>query len=728
MSSCMDAVLSRSNHVVVRATISDALFVTCVNFLHKRYLYGQGVLACAVKEEVWFGIDAQEPGPPDEDQDLSLRALRMHAGATISLDSLLLCDVSSKRTMEMGTSEAKAACRSRMQKVLRTICELGLGEGVVESVTSSLCAVHKYSRCSLQSKAMEWLRANRVSLALFGPVCATAQPAPLASAGSDPSHPKKSTNNNKQRANTLKARSQKTQKTLFSDVIQEPIMFHADLKAHLEKRSEFKSYRVQWTQIRNSNGMFLCSASCLEDTKCPAVWETSYLLHACGSLRKGTLRILQCGAHDHSSGETNSGKLFNPATLAIAEAIVRDTDRKQLSFSMFSFQLQQRLQDQGLSEQDLPTRPQLTAWLKRAKQKKNNAALDYEPQKQSQHMVESIKIRLHDLRKWFTDRADELVILPDNPAFTSYLVSRDRTVVLFASKGMFNTLVKFVGERAYIVVDTKMKVLKNQRGVVTVYILVMDKLRQTTWHVDGRRVQGKALTSHSMPVLQGVIEEETEVNHDDVFKALKYLWTQAKPNGPPFEDVFRQIGKDFAPGIEAARRNELPFMRPADDFFHFMVKSKEMESRCHHITVGANGKAVKSHLGWARSVLYALQNGTTPDLLDKTWRGYLRRLVCKGELVLASYFFKEYSRVLTVQQLQTMNVFPNEPSVLARMFFLSWSAGFSMFPGLNSGSLAGEAAHSPWQKKLEEKGQKLGIGRCYVLHAGVVHYKMARHV
>ena len=37
--------------------------------------------------------------------------------------------------------------------------------------------------------------------------------------------------------------------------------------------------------------------------------------------------------------------------------------------------------------------------------------------------------------------------------------------------------------------------------------------------------------------------------------------------------------------------------------------------------------------------------------------------------------------------------------------FLPWSAGFFMFPGLNSGSLAGEAAHSPWQKKLEENGQ-----------------------
>ena len=168
---------------------------------------------------------------------------------------------------------------------------------------------------------------------------------------------------------------------------------------------------------------------------------------------------------------------------------------------------------------------------------------------------------------------------------------------------MLDIFAKFDGKRARIVVDTKMKILRKQRGVATVYIQVKDKLRNTTWHVGGRRLQGNALTSHSMPVLQAVVDEESETNHADIFKAVKYYWNQAKPHGPAFENAFRQIGKDFAPGIEAARRNELSFMRPADDFFHFMGKTKEMESRCHHITVEANGKTVKSNLSWARSVL-----------------------------------------------------------------------------------------------------------------------------
>ena len=99
-----------------------------------------------MKEDVWFGIDAEERDPPDEDHEMLIRALRMHPGATISIDSMLLRDVSCKRTMEMGSPEAKVACQARLEKVLRTVCELGIGRSVLN--TSNVCEVHKYLRCS----------------------------------------------------------------------------------------------------------------------------------------------------------------------------------------------------------------------------------------------------------------------------------------------------------------------------------------------------------------------------------------------------------------------------------------------------------------------------------------------------------------------------------------------------------------------------------------------------
>ena len=61
VSTCMDAALAKKERATPVPTINDALYVTAVNFLHRRYLYGLSVVACGVREEVWHGIDAKEP-------------------------------------------------------------------------------------------------------------------------------------------------------------------------------------------------------------------------------------------------------------------------------------------------------------------------------------------------------------------------------------------------------------------------------------------------------------------------------------------------------------------------------------------------------------------------------------------------------------------------------------------------------------------------------------------
>ena len=142
-------------------------------------------------------------------------------------------------------------------------------------------------------------------------------------------------------------------------------------------------------------------------------------------------------------------------------------------------------------------------------------------------------------------------------------------MVTFCSKGMFDTLRKFSGTRAHVIVDTKMKVLKRQRGVATVFLAVKDGLRPPSFHTGAGRKQGRALTTHALPVLQAIMDAESTLNHVDLFAALRHLWGEAHPDGPEFSSVFRQMGKDFAPGIEAARESTCPFMRPMDDFFPF---------------------------------------------------------------------------------------------------------------------------------------------------------------
>ena len=178
VSTCMPASIARKDHVVPAAHIPDDQYVACVNFLHRRYLCGQNVVACAAKEELWLGIDAEEPPHVDALHELTLRALRLHAGATITIASLLLCDVDSKRTMELGTAEEQGACTAKLQSILRVIADLGLGEPMLSAETGQLDGVRKYALQSLPSQARGWLIANRVSLALFGTPSEAPVPAP----------------------------------------------------------------------------------------------------------------------------------------------------------------------------------------------------------------------------------------------------------------------------------------------------------------------------------------------------------------------------------------------------------------------------------------------------------------------------------------------------------------------------------------------------------------------
>ena len=628
--------------------------------------------------------------------------------------------------MELGTEQEKHNCEMQMRNVFQIICDLGLGAPILDSGTNSIIGVHKYSRQSLSGNAQKWLLTNRVSLSLFGPVKTTPPQQHTTPSLASLDHPQPSTdnyilpnftgyevkqsrNNNSKKKRTLDDRKKKEQKVLFADVVPGPLMDQATLKKHLQCRPEFGHNHIQIPYPRALKNMLTTRVICTEDAACDVEWDVTYFTARCGSIVTKTLKITQYSDHNHSSGDSNSGRVFSPQIMKIAESIVQVNSDKALSYLSFELQLKQKLHEKGIDCNQLPCDKRMKTWLKRAKVQKNKGKGGYIMQPSSQGLAESIIFQISERRKWFGDIADELVILPDNPRFTACLVSKERTIVMFCCKGMFDTLKRFCGERAHITVDTKMNVLKRQRGVVNVYLNVKDGLRFTTFHTKQGRVRGNALTTHDMPVLQAIINEESKLNHDDVFEALQYLWECAHPNGPPFRKVFRQISKDFAPGIEASRKERLSFMRPLDDFFHFMGKSSEMEGRCQEAKILDNGKTEKINLGWTKAILENIQNGATVDLLHEIWMGFLRKLCSKKEIVLAVYLYSQYSERLTVKDLQTMNIFPNNPNLTEILFFLSWSGGFAAFPGSNTGSAGGEAAHSPWQKELQQRGGKWEI-------------------
>ena len=129
-----------------------------------------------------------------------------------------------------------------------------------------------------------------------------------------------------------------------------------------------------------------------------------------------------------------------------------------------------------------------------------------------------------------------------------------------------------------------------------------------------------------------------------------------------------------------------------------------MRRRCSQVPAHQDTTQRQAQLGWVQAVLYNIQNGTTVDLLSEIWGAFLRRCVRNQDILLAMYFFKEYSETLSVKDLRSMHVSSNE-QYGEQKFFLSWTGGFAICPGSNTGSLSAEAAHSPWQSELKRLGR-----------------------
>ena len=210
-------------------------------------------------------------------------------------------------------------------------------------------------------------------------------------------------------------------------------------------------------------------------------------------------------------------------------------------------------------------------------------------------------------------------------------------------------------------------------------------------------------------MLQGILGEESEFNHVDLFNALIHMWTLARPDGPPLETVLWHVAKDFAPGIEAGRRQVLPCARPFNDFFHFMGKSTEMAARCKVLGQLAGGKFYKVNWDYAQSGLHIMHHVPTADMVTLLWPALLRRLCAMTETSLALYLFQYYTQVLTVAELNAMHVFTQSIDDDAIMFFLAWWAGFGIFPGFNCGSQTSEALHSPWERHLRKVGKNMEV-------------------
>ncbi|CAJ1399628.1 unnamed protein product, partial [Effrenium voratum] len=274
--------------------------------------------------------------------------------------------------------------------------------------------------------------------------------------------------------------------------------------------------------------------------------------------------------------------------------------------------------------------------------------------------------------------------------------------VLFQAPAMRRMLDRYaVNDQLALAVDTKMKVANHGMGVATLSLLVKDKLRPTTLirHGDGCRVQGRAYTSHAVPIMQAVFHDETEANYERLFRAFDKHWMESGSNRPPLTDVALQVHKDFHKAIETARRSCWPASRACDDFFHFSQKKHTtLASKCKTLEQ-KKGKWVKTYLKWTADALALLRLVPTLSIFSHLWKSLLFTLRESGEGIVADWL-RSYERPLPPALCRA-------PADADQLIFASfWCGRDGCFPGTGGGSQPAEAVHAAWQTQLQKLGGK----------------------
>jgi hypothetical protein len=148
------------------------------------------------------------------------------------------------------------------------------------------------------------------------------------------------------------------------------------------------------------------------------------------------------------------------------------------------------------------------------------------------------------------------------------VVEESRVYVPFSCRGMLERLRGAQGQKLKLVVDMKQKVLTNQYGVITLAFLV--NKQATSWspvvHTSHVRRTLEVHTSTAVPFLQCLVHSEEQRNYVAAFQDA--IWLCKEYGGVDLKMQLIQIHKDYAKGIEGARREVFPGARALDDYFH----------------------------------------------------------------------------------------------------------------------------------------------------------------
>ena len=472
----------------------------------------------------------------------------------------------------------------------------------------------------------------------------------------------------------------------------------------------------------------------LPERACPFFLEMFHYFQKTGHHDCCATIINECYSHNHGDEKQNVASPFTPKQIATLKAFLKTR------ISVTSKELRDHLVEKG--QDYLGPMEHLISWRKnfftRAKTHRSTMPERFKTgileQCRSATLVDLVEYqkieewpKMHETTKHAS--LCQLQIIPEP------LPDADQKLfVAFATEGMGRRFAHFSGDLVVLIVDVKQGVCAEAGfGIATLLGGAKDRLRNTDFGTNegGKRVQGRAYTTHGQLLQQGVINVESTKNFVLFFKAACWMWARNRPGQTRLEDLYIFMCKDYAPGIESARMEVFGagHSRPVNDVFHMQRAQGALDSHLRKTTLKtaenllttkrqARAKArtgiarlIKTHSGWITSSWITNRRLPSFDLFSVLHQGNLDRIEHDfGEKAAADYLGNASTSVYTVRKplwklkqdygLVCWN--PDENAVMT--FALHWSGLSNMCHGYDCGSTPVEAAnsvHNTFEKQVK---------------------------
>ena len=739
---------------VLLSRVSDQAFVSAIHATERKFLFGMRVLGVTVKERAWIGRHTEKSSDQSDVAKLIVLLLRSTPEAVVSIQTVIRVDLGLKRRLrDAKLSEFHDAC-AMLRQLFAQMADLGVGELYPDTEEPAFfdgqMLLRKFRWQSMPPSGKAFVIKNRIPSFMFGgwskptqpteakaaearskelplvvatlqeqrapvnPACADAGLAPPADT-SEHALPLTTTRVQQSVAHDKGPRA--------DDVVHRQVL--TELWTEQEHVQKLRSYlhsqnddvTVKTAHPQADIRVFRATAKC-KGTKalaCPVQWDSLFYKRRVHSIEPGTWVVTRRYLHNHTRSEPkNSGKALAPQQSLAAQKYISDMLSSGSKPCLRSFREAVLL----ASSDPLPENDRVLSNFMHRELKKQRSA-------QQQDMCDDSARASFCSVKERTTLDAWLVSEPSNPH--ALQVKRvpapsleTHMCVLFSCDAMEAQLSRFESVEMALSTDVKQKEMTYKEGVCDLNLLTKDRLRTTTFGKhDGKKVQGRAFTTHAVPILNGAFNVEGTEHFVALFRCFKIVHNLRCPDKPDAVSRVLQLHSDYAPAIEAARRIEFPNSRPVKDFFHLMQHcgnigkacGKTLASKMNPRNMVDKGHGYRTlNQGRILGHLQCERHLPSAHLYSALWQGSLLKIRWVYDEEKAAAYLgpggeatHPYTWRMAAKDLQrppfNIHCFGDDDEIM--LFSPHWSGIGGILEGTDCGDQCSEALHSAWQAEKQ---------------------------